>query len=86
MMGGPYGSAGIAAMMGSGDRSWMMRGAWQHMTRHDWQRLASASSGGGWSALAIVAVTLGGVLLVALVIFAVVRRPVTRPPTAASPT
>jgi hypothetical protein len=92
MMGGPYGSAGIVAMMGSGDRSWMMRGAWQHMTRDDWQRLqqrllgASASRGGGWSALAIVAVTLGGVLLVALVIFAVVRRPVTRPPTAASPT
>lgn len=92
MMGGYYGGGGIAAMMGSGDWSWMTSGAWQHMSRQDWQRLqqrllgTSASSGGGWSAPAIVAVTLGGVLIVVALTFAVLRRPSRRPPTAASPT
>lgn len=94
MMGGYLGSGGLGAMMASGDWSWMMAGAWQHMTRQDWQRLqqrmlgqsASADDKGGWSAPAIIAVTLGGVLLVAVVTFVVLRRPFRRPPTAASPT
>jgi hypothetical protein len=68
----------------------MTGGAWQHMSRQDWQRVqqnllgASASTGGGWSALAIIAATLGGVLLAALVFLAVTRLPFRRPPTTAS--
>ncbi len=55
MGGGYYGPGGWGAMMGSGDWSWMMGGAWQNMTRQDWQRLrqrllgtsAGSSRGGG---------------------------------------
>ncbi len=39
MGGGYYGPGGWGAMMGSGDWTWMMGGAWQNMTRQDWQRL-----------------------------------------------
>jgi hypothetical protein len=61
MMGG---YAGIGAMMSSRDWSWMMGGAWQHMTRQGWQRreqqLLGPSAGtmmnNGWSAIAIIAV------------------------------
>lgn len=64
------------------------------MTRQDWQHLqqrllgttTAANSGGGWSPVAIVAVTLGGVLLAALAIFALIRRPFRRTPAAASST
>jgi hypothetical protein len=90
MMGGYAGGGGLTAMMGSGDWSWMMGGAWQNMTRQDWQRLqrrllgASAGRGSGWTPVAIVAVTLGGVLLIALAILALIRRPFRRPPAAAS--
>ena len=90
MMGGHAGSDGPGSMMGSGDWSWMMGGAWQNMTRQDWQRLqrrllgASAGRGSGWTPVAIVAVTLGGVLLIALAILALIRRPFGRPPAAAS--
>lgn len=92
MMGGSGVSGGWGAMMGSGDWSWMMSGAW-HMTRQDWQRLeqrllgadAVATNRGGWGLLAIIGVTLGVVLLVALGVFAVLRRPFRRPrPAAAS--
>ena len=38
MMGGYYSNGGIGAMMRSSDWNWMMGGAWQHMTRKDWQR------------------------------------------------
>jgi hypothetical protein len=38
MMGGYAANGGISAMMTSGDWSWMMGSAWQHMTRQDWQR------------------------------------------------
>jgi hypothetical protein len=92
MMGGYLGSGGLGAMMASSDWSWMMAGAWRHMTRQDWQRLQqrmlgqSASDEGGWSAPAIIAATLGGVLLVVVVILVVLRRPLRHPPTAASPT
>jgi hypothetical protein len=92
MMGDYYGPGGSSGMMGSGDWSWMMGGAWQHMTRQDWQRLqqrllgTSASTPGhsGWSAAAIVAVAVGAVAVVALVVLLLIRRPFRRPPTAAA--
>ena len=92
MMGGYYnGNGGFSAMMSSGSWSWMMGGAWQHMTRQDWQHVqhqllgtpAGTTGGNGWSPLAIIAVTLAGVLLVSIAILAVIRRPFRRPPTAA---
>jgi hypothetical protein len=92
MMGGYYGSGGLGAMMESDDWSWMMGGGWRHMTRSDWQRLQqrligpTANDARGWSPLAIIAVTLGGVLLVGAVIVAVIRRPFSRPPAGASST
>lgn len=91
MMGGYMSNGGIGAMMSSGDWSWMMGGAWQHMTRQDWQRRqqqilgsgAGTTRHNGWSAIAITAACLGGIILVALAILAVIRRPFRRPPTAA---
>jgi hypothetical protein len=60
------------------------------MTRHDWQRLehrllgtSTANQGDGWSPVAIVAVTLGAVLLAALAILALIRRPFKRRPATA---
>lgn len=92
MMGGYYGNGGWSAMMNSADWSWMMGGAWQHMTRQNWQQLqqrllgtTTPSQGGGWSPLAIIAVTLAGVMLAALTILAVIRRSFKRPPAAAAP-
>jgi hypothetical protein len=69
----------------------MMDGTWQHMTRQDWQRRQQQLLGpgggtmmhNGWSAIAIIAVGLGAVILVALAILAITRRPFRRPPTAA---
>jgi hypothetical protein len=89
MMGGYYNHGGIGAMMSSGNWSWMMGGAWQHVTRQDWQRLqhqllgTNTTSHSGWSAAAMIATMLGGVLLVSLAILAVIRRPFRRPPTTA---
>jgi hypothetical protein len=91
MMGGYAANGGISAMMSSGDWSWMMSGTWQHMTRHDWQRREQQLLGPGTgtmmnndsSAIAIIAVCLGAVILVALAIVAFIRRPFRRPPTAA---
>ena len=37
----------------------------------------------GWSVIAIIAVCLGAVILIALAILAIIRRPFRRPPTAA---
>lgn len=78
-------------MRGSGDWSWMIGGAWQNMTRPDWQRVQhqllgtnSNTSNHGWSTAAMMAVVVGGILLVSLAIVAVIRRPLRRPP-AASP-
>jgi hypothetical protein len=92
MMGGSYGPGGFSGMMGSGGWSWMVGGAWQNMTRQDWQHLqqrllgtnASAASHDGWSPLAIIAIALGAVLLVALAVFVVLRHPFRRPPPAAA--
>jgi hypothetical protein len=94
MMGGYYNSGGWRAMMSSSDWSWMTGGTWQHMTRQDWQRLqqrllgtnASLSrSGGGWSPVAIIATTLGALVLIGLAVFiGVRRRPFRRPPAAAA--
>jgi hypothetical protein len=63
------------------------------MTRQDWRRrqqqLLGPGTGtgtmmhNGWSAIAIIAVCLGAVILVALAILAIIRRPFRRPPTAA---
>ncbi|HET6865093.1 MAG TPA: hypothetical protein VFH80_04185 [Solirubrobacteraceae bacterium] len=91
MGGGHYGTGGWGAMMSSGDWSWMASGGWRNMTRQDWQHLrqrllgtnASATSG-GWSPAAIVALTIGAVLLVGLAIFLLARRPFRRPPAAAA--
>jgi hypothetical protein len=91
MMGGYYANGGIGAMMSSGEWSWIMGGAWQHMTRQDWQRRqqqllgpgAGTMMNNGWSAITIIAVCLGAVILVALAILAIIRRPFRRPPTAA---
>lgn len=91
MMGGYAAHGGISAMMSSGGWSWMMGDAWQHMTRQDWQRRESqllgsgtgAMMNNGLSAIAIIAACLGAVILVALAILAIIRRPSRRPPTAA---
>jgi hypothetical protein len=91
MMDGYAASGGIGAMMTSRDWSWMMGGAWRHMTRQDWQRrqhqLLGSGAGtlmnNGSSAIAIIAACLGAVILVALAILAIIRRPFRRPPTAA---
>lgn len=91
MMGGYYGNNGLGGMMHS-DWSWMT-GGWQSMTRQDWRRVEQrllgprtvATSGGGWGAAAIVAVTLGGVLILALTVLAVIRLASKRPPSGPKP-
>jgi TRAP-type C4-dicarboxylate transport system permease small subunit len=91
MMGGYYNHGGLGTMMSSGNWSWMMGGAWQNMTRQDWQRLqhqlldtgTNTTSHDGWSMAAMMAALLGGLVLVSLVIVAVIRRPFSRPPTGA---
>jgi len=72
MMGGYYNHGGLGQMMSSSNWRWMVGGAWQNMTRHDWKRLQhqllgtnSSSGGNGWSPFAIIAATLAAVLLVA---------------------
>ena len=77
-------------MMGSGGWGWMMGDSWRSMSHQDWQRLeshmlgTSTDGGGGWSPLAIVAVTLDCVALVATVILLALRRPFRRPPASAT--
>jgi hypothetical protein len=89
-------STGGGAVMGPGMMSssgygWMMNGSWRTMTRPDWQHvqqqwLGTATTTGhhGRSAWAMIAVMLGGALLVALAALAVIRRPFRRPPAAHS--
>lgn len=92
MMGSGTGSGGWGPMMRSSGYAWMSGGAWQHMSRQDWQRLqhqwfatgSTAHHRGGWSALAIIATVLAALLLGAA-ITVVRRRPSQRPPAAASP-
>jgi hypothetical protein len=91
-MGGYADNGGISAMMSSGDWRWMMGGAWQRMTRQDWQRRqqqllgpgAGTMMNNGSSAIAIITACLGALILVALAILVIIRRPFRRPPTAAS--
>ena len=73
MMGGYYNAnGGLGAMMSSGNWSWMMGGAWQNMTRQDWQRLQHQllgtqhqhASHHGWSMAAMIAAVLAGLVLV----------------------
>ena len=81
MMGGGSGAAsggGWGAMMASGDFAWMRSDAWRHMSRTDWQRVASSSMGpgmmsrtDGWS----TGVVLGGLALGGLAMYAALRRP-----------
>jgi hypothetical protein len=96
MMGGSYGDGRWSAMMRSRDWGWMMGGAWRSMSRQDWQRVqrqrmgagASTSQHHGWNTGAIVALTLGGLLLVAVAVIgslAVLRRPRQRSAAANAP-
>jgi hypothetical protein len=90
-MGGYSNHGGFGAMMSSGNWSWMMGGAWQNMTRQDWQRLQHHLLGTtlnttrhhGWSMVAMMAAVLGGLVLASVAIVVVIRRPFRRPPTAA---
>ena len=92
MMGGYYNQGGPGAMMSSSNWSWMMAGAWQNMTRQDWQRLQHQLLGSntnnpshhGWSMAAMIAAVLGGLVLVTLAIVAIIRRPFRRPPAAST--
>jgi hypothetical protein len=80
-MGGGAG-AGWDAMMASGDFAWMRDGAWRHMNRTDWRRVANSWMGpgmmsrtDGWSTGAVLAVVLGGLALGGLAMYAALRRP-----------
>lgn len=94
MMGGGYGGThGWDAMMGSG-YAWMRNGAWQHMTRGDWQRVGDHMMGNGWmngtgssgwSSGAVIAVVLSALLVGGLTAFALLRRAWRRPPSTPSP-
>jgi hypothetical protein len=91
MTGGYYKDGGWGAMMQSSDWSWMMGGSWQHMTRQDWNQLESRLVGttmmgnsAGWSAVAIIGITLAGAIVVLLAILVLTHRwPFRRPPAAA---
>jgi hypothetical protein len=79
--GGMMGGAGAwGPMMGSRDFRWMTGTGWQAMNREDWLRLqrqlvgTPSTTGGGLSALAIVAIATGGAALLAAGAFAVGRR------------
>ena len=80
MMGG---TGGWGTMMGSG-YAWMRNGAWQHMTRADWQRAGGYmmghgwmmdGGGSGWSSGAIIAAVLGALALGGLAVYTLLRRP-----------
>ena len=86
MMGGTGmigGTGGWGTMMGSG-YAWMRNGAWQHMTRADWQRAGGYmmgqgwmmdGGGSGWSSGAIIAAVLGALALGGLAVYTLLRRP-----------
>lgn len=91
MMGGYYNTSdGLAAMMNTSNWNWTTGGTWQHMSHRVWQRLQHRLLGtninpnghDGWSMTAIMATILGGLVLVALAIAALIRRPFRWPPTA----
>jgi hypothetical protein len=91
MMGGTGmigGAGGWGTMMGSG-YAWMRNGAWQHMTRTDWQRAGSYmmgqgwmtdDGGSGWRSGAIIAAVLGALALGGLALYTQLRRPWRRGP------
>jgi hypothetical protein len=90
MMGG---TGGWGTMMGSA-YAWMRNGAWQHMTRDDWQRAGgymmgqgwmTDSGGGGWSSGAIIAAVLGALAFGGLAVYTLLRRPWRRGPSRPSP-
>lgn len=82
MSAGSSGAGGWGAMMSS-DLTWMRNGAWQHMSHSDWQRAGVTlmgaggmmGTGTGWSTGAVVAVILAALLVGALAVYAVLRRP-----------
>ncbi|HLH64618.1 MAG TPA: hypothetical protein VKV27_02865 [Solirubrobacteraceae bacterium] len=83
MMGaGSTGAGGWGAMMGSG-YAWMRNGAWQHMSRADWQHTGSYMMGNGWmmhpssgwSTGAVLGAILAALALGGVVAYAVLRRP-----------
>lgn len=97
MMGGGAGmiggTGGWGAMLGS-NFSWMRNGAWQHMSRAEWQRAGAPMLGGGWmigtggsgwGAGAVIGVVLGALLLGGLAVYLPVRRRWRHGPTHPSP-
>ena len=86
MMGG-YGSD-WGAMMRSTAWGWMHTGTWRQMSQGDWRELAGTMMGAryttagdhGLSTAAVIAVTLGAVLLGALLVLLLRRRPWRRRP------
>lgn len=97
MMGGSgmmgTGAGGWSAMMGSRGYSWMRGGAWQHMSRQDWQQLQrqwlrsnpSAHHRNAWNMMAIIGAVLAVGLLGAMLGVAISRRRSSGPPSSAAP-
>ena len=84
MMGGGSGAAsgGGWGAIASGEFAWMRDDAWRHMSRTDWQRVASSWMGpgmmsrtDGWSIAAVLAVVVAGLALGGVAIYAVLGRP-----------
>ena len=89
MMGGSAGSGGGWGMMGGRGWSWMHNGTWRHMSQSQWRDIAGTMMGSrytsghhGWTAGAVVAVTLAAVLLGALLLLLLMRPWRRRPPAA----
>lgn len=85
-------AAGPGMMMGASGSSWMMGGAWRHMSQQDWQQLhrqwlgsgGMMHHGGGWGTWAVVAAVLVALLVGAAVMLAVMRGRASPPPPAAA--
>ena len=84
MMGGGSGAAsgGGWGAIASGEFAWMRDDAWRHMSRTDWQRVASSwmepgmmSRTDGWRIAAVLAVVVAGLALGGVAIYAVLGRP-----------
>jgi hypothetical protein len=92
MMGGGYGSD-WSGMMRSSAWGWMHSGDWRQMSPGDWRKLAGTMMGApyttagdrGWSTAAVIAVTLGAVLVGAVLVL-LLRRPWQRRPPGAPST
>ena len=87
MMGGGY-DGDWGAMMRSPAWGWMHSGAWRQMSQADWRKLAGTMMGARyttagdhrWSTAAVIAVALGAVLVGALLVLLLLRRPWQRRP------